>query len=56
VTLHQQKFLMVSVVFSDSPWLPRYLKNVQNETTQRFSAGNTKCFLDAEVFFYSKPK
>jgi len=41
IPLYQQKFLMVSVL-SSSPWLLRYLKNVQNETTKRFSVGNTK--------------
>jgi len=39
--LHQQNFLVVSVL-SNSPWLPRYLKNVQSDTTKRFSVGNTK--------------
>jgi len=41
--LHQQKFLVVSVL-SNSPWLPRNLKTVQNETNKHFSAGtgNTK--------------
>jgi len=38
IPLHQQKFLMVSVL-SNSPWLPRDLKNVQNETTKLFSVG-----------------
>jgi len=28
--------------FSNSQWLPRHLKNVQNETAKRFSVGNTK--------------
>jgi len=40
ISLHQQKFLMVSVL-SNSPWLLRNLKNVQNETTKHFSVGNT---------------
>jgi len=35
--LHQQKFLVVSVL-SNSPWLPRNLKNIQNETIKLFSA------------------
>jgi len=39
--MHQQKFLVVSVL-SNSPWLPRTLKNVQNETTKHFSDGNAK--------------
>jgi len=39
VPLHQQKFLVVSVL-SNSPWLPRNFKNVQNETTKFFSVGN----------------
>jgi len=39
--LHQQKILVISVL-SNSLWLPRYLKNVQNEITKRFSVGNTK--------------
>jgi len=30
------------VLFFNSPWLPSYLKNVQNETTKCFSVGNTK--------------
>jgi len=38
--MHQQKFLVVSVL-SNSPWLQRNLKNVQNETTKLFSVGNT---------------
>jgi len=38
--MHQQIFLVVSVL-SNSPWLPRNLKNVQNETTKRFLIGNT---------------
>jgi len=41
ILLHQQKFLKVSVL-SNSPWLQRYLKIVQNETTKRFSVGNKK--------------
>jgi len=40
IPLHQQKVLMVSVL-SNSPWLPRNLKNVQSETTKCFSVGNT---------------
>jgi len=39
IPLHQQKFLVISVL-SNSPWLPRYLKNVQNETTKHISVGN----------------
>jgi len=39
--MHQQKFLVV-LVFSNSLWLLRYLKNVQNETAKRFSVGNAK--------------
>jgi len=34
--LHQQKILVVSVL-SNSSWLLRNLKNVQNETTKLFS-------------------
>jgi len=37
--MHQQKFVVV-LVLSDSPWLPRKLKNVQNETTKLFLIGN----------------
>jgi len=40
ISLHQQKFLVISVL-SNSPWLPRNLKNLQNETTKRFLVGNT---------------
>jgi len=40
VLLHQQKILIISG-FSKL-WLPRYLKNVQNETIKRFLVGNTK--------------
>jgi len=40
IPLHQQKFL-VFLVLSNSPWLPRNLKNVQNETTKFFSVGKT---------------
>jgi len=40
ILLYQQKFLVV-LVLSNSPWLPRNLKNVQNETTKLFSVGNT---------------
>jgi len=40
IPLHQQKFLVVSVL-SNSSWLPRYLRNVQSETTKLFSVGNT---------------
>jgi len=32
IPLHQRKFLVVSVL-SNLPWLPRNLKNIQNETT-----------------------
>jgi len=41
IPLFQQNFLVISVL-SNSPWLPRNLKNVQNETTKHFSVGNTK--------------
>jgi len=40
IPLHQQKFLVISVL-SNSPWLRRNFKNVQNETTKLFSVGNT---------------
>jgi len=42
IPLHQQKFLLVSVLFN-SPWLPseKFEKTVQNETTKPFSVGNT---------------
>jgi len=40
ISLHQQKFLVVSV-FSNSLWLLENLKNVQNEVTKHFSVGNT---------------
>jgi len=45
IPLYQLKFLVVSVL-SNSLWLPRNLKNVQNETTKLFSVGNTfnRCF------------
>jgi len=46
IPLHQQKTLMVSV-FSNSPWLPRNLKDVQNKITKRFSVSNT--FLQATM-------
>jgi len=40
IPLHQQIFLVVSVL-SNSPWLPRnFSKNVQNETAKRFSVGS----------------
>jgi len=35
IPLHQQKFLVVSVL-SNSSWLPRISKSVQNETTKIF--------------------
>jgi len=38
IPLHHQKIL---VVLSNSPWLPRNLKNVPNESTKLFSVGNT---------------
>jgi len=41
IPLHQQRFLVVSI-FYNSPWLTKYLKNVQNETTKFFSFDNTK--------------
>jgi len=40
ITQHQQKFLVVSVL-SNAPWLPKNLKNVQNEISMLFSIGNT---------------
>jgi len=40
IPLHQQKFLVVSVL-SNSPWLPRNLKNVPNEIIKLFLVGNT---------------
>jgi len=40
IPLHQQKFLVVSVV-SNSPWLLNNLKMNQNEVTKHFSVGNT---------------
>jgi len=40
IPLHQQKLLVFSVV-SNSPWLPKNLKNIQNEITKIFSVGNT---------------
>jgi len=42
IPLHQQKILVVSVL-SNSLWLLRNWKNVQNETTTLFSVGNA-CF------------
>jgi len=47
IPLHQQKFLVVWV-FSNSPWLPRNFKYVQNEITKLFLDGNTY-----SIFFYS---
>jgi len=43
IPLHQQKCLVVSVL-SNSPWLLRNLKNVQNEITKHFSVGNTRFY------------
>jgi len=40
IPLHQQKFLVVSFFFN-LRWLPKNLKNVQNETNKLFSVGNT---------------
>jgi len=40
IPLHQQKFLVASVL-SNSPWLPRYLKNGSKWVTKHFSVGNT---------------
>jgi len=37
IPLYQQNFLVVSVL-SNSPWLPR---NLKNEVTKHFSVGNT---------------
>jgi len=39
IPVHQQKFLVV-LILSNSSWLLRNLKNVQNETTKLFSVGN----------------
>jgi len=39
MSLHQQKFLLVSVI-SNSSWLLKNLKN-ENETTKLFSVDNT---------------
>jgi len=33
--------LLVVLVLSNSPWLPRYLKNIQNEITKHIPVGNT---------------
>jgi len=38
-------------VLSKSPWLPRNLKNVQNETTKCFSVGNKKLTFSLDSWF-----
>jgi len=45
--------LVVSVL-SNSPWLLRNLKNVQNEITKLFSVGNTfrQATMHARIFLY----
>jgi len=51
IPLHQQKFLVVSVL-SNSPWLLRNLKNVQNGTTKLFSVGNTRFLSNGAIIYF----